>query len=189
MSAEHYTPKSSPEKNTRPAEVEESPTHNVERMVTKEAPAEKGETPEDAREAVEKAISNHEKSKHKETEATHAEQDNSTHRVISHQKREQVFNESMRDIRQRMSAPSKTFSKVIHNPVVEDTSEVIGHTIARPTSILSGSFCAFIILLAVYLLAKHNGFALSGFEFIGVFVIGWAVGLLIDFFRHMISGR
>jgi hypothetical protein len=187
--SEHH-PLQAPEKKASiTPEVAEKPIQRLETQTTKEAPVEKGEAPDAAREAVEKALADKEKPTHQEAEGSRSERNNSPHRVISHESREAAFNESMSDIQKRMSAPSKAFSKVLHNPVVEDTSEVVGRTIARPTSILSGSACAFIVLLGVYLLAKHNGFTLSGSEFIGIFVLGWALGLLIDFFRHMISGR
>jgi uncharacterized membrane protein YdbT with pleckstrin-like domain len=189
MSGEQH-PSHEPEKKiSATPEIVEKPSQRAEKQTTKEAPIEKGENPDEAREAVEKALTDKEKSTKQEAEGRSSEDSDSPHRVISHESREVVFNESMLDIQKRMSAPSRAFSKVIHNPVVEDTSEVVGRTIARPTSILSGSACAFIVLLGVYLLAKHNGFALSGSEFIGVFILGWALGLLIDFFRHMVSGR
>lgn len=187
MSGERHTPQT-PEKIAATSEAAEEPTQK-ERQATKEALVEHGETPDEAREAVEKALSDKEKTTHKEAETPSSEQNKTPHRVFSRESREMAFKESMSDIQKRMSSPSRTFSKVIHNPVIEDTSEIVGRTVARPTSILSGSICAFVVLLGVYLLAKHNGFALSGSEFIGTFVIGWALGLLIDFFRHMISGR
>lgn len=88
-----------------------------------------------------------------------------------------------------MPAPQRTFSKFIHNPAVEKASEVMGSTVARPNSILSGAIVAFFAVLAVYLIAKHYGYVLSGFETIGAFIVGWLVGALYDFFRVMITGK
>lgn len=99
------------------------------------------------------------------------------------------YKRTMAHIQSEMSAPSRAFSKVIHNKAVEKTSEVAGATIARPNAILAGSIFAFIFTLATYLIAKHYGYQLSGFETIGSFVLGWVVGLLFDFFRVMITGK
>jgi len=99
------------------------------------------------------------------------------------------FDAAMTEARTQMSAPSRAFSKVIHNKGVERVSEVAGSTIARPNAVLSGAVFAFLVTLAVYLVAKHFGYPLSGFESIGAFVVGWVIGLLYDFVRTMITGR
>ncbi len=99
------------------------------------------------------------------------------------------FNRTMHEARSHMSAPSRTFSKVIHAPVVEKTSEVVGSTVARPNAVLAGSVAAFIFTLGLYLIARHYGYPLSGFETIGAFILGWVVGILFDYLRLMITGR
>lgn len=103
--------------------------------------------------------------------------------------REGVFNATMKEIRTQMSAPSRTFSKLIHNKTVEKVSDVAGSTVARPNAILSGAVFAFLLTLAVYLVAKNLGYPLSGFETIGAFILGWIIGLVYDFLRVMITGR
>jgi len=95
----------------------------------------------------------------------------------------------MKETQAQMSAPARAFSKTIHNPVVERTSEVVGSTVARPNAILAGSLSAFILTLVIYLVAKYYGYPLSGFETIAAFVLGWAIGLLIDYLRVMITGK
>lgn len=99
------------------------------------------------------------------------------------------FNVMMKDAQAHMSPATRTFSKVIHNKTVEKTSEVIGASVARPNAILAGSVTAFVLSLVIYLIANHNGYPLSGTEMIAAFVIGWAVGLLFDYIRVMISGK
>lgn len=108
---------------------------------------------------------------------------------ISRKERDVSFAATMNEVRQHMSAPSRTFSQVIHNKAVEKTSEVVGGTIARPNAILAGAIAAFAFTLAVYLIAKNYGYPLSGFESIGAFAIGWVLGLMYDFLKIMITGR
>lgn len=100
-----------------------------------------------------------------------------------------AYKQTMQHVQSEMSPLGRTFSKVIHSPVVETTSDAVGKTIARPNAILAGSFTAFVVTLALYGLAQYMGFPLSGFEMIGAFIVGWAAGILFDFLRAMITGK
>ena len=111
------------------------------------------------------------------------------HGVVSKKERNESYNRRMNQVRSDMPAGQRAFSKFIHNPVVEKTSEVVGSTVARPNSILAGALVAFFLVLAVYLVAKHYGYQLSGFETIGAFIVGWIIGTLYDFFKVMITGK
>lgn len=108
---------------------------------------------------------------------------------ISKREKEASFKKEMARVQAEMSPPARAFSKVIHSKVVEKTSEVVGATIARPNAILSGAVVAFVLVLAVYLVAKNLGYVLSGFETIGAFIVGWIIGTLYDYFRIMITGK
>lgn len=108
---------------------------------------------------------------------------------ISKEQRDASFTSTMSEVQSQMSAPSRTFSKVIHTKGVEKASEVVGSTIARPNALLSGAIFAFALTLAVYLIAKNIGYELSGFESIGAFILGWIIGLAYDFIKVMITGR
>lgn len=99
------------------------------------------------------------------------------------------FDRSMRIIREDMSPASRTFSKIIHNPVVEKTSDAIGKTIARPNLIIAGGLGTAILCSAVYLVAKNYGYVLSGFETIATFILGWCIGAVIEFARVGFSNQ
>ena len=51
---------------------------------------------------------------------------------------EASYKKTLENVQDQLSAPSRAFSKVIHNPVVEKTSDAIGNTVARPRR---NSFC------------------------------------------------
>lgn len=108
---------------------------------------------------------------------------------ISKSQKEDSYKKRMKEVQSELPPASKAFSKVIHNKVVEKTSDVVGSSIARPNAILAGAFCAFILTLAVYVIAKTLGYVLSGFETIAAFIIGWVVGILYDYFRVLITGK
>ncbi len=99
------------------------------------------------------------------------------------------FNKTMKEAREHMSPTSRAFSKVIHTKTIEKTSEVIGATVARPNAILAGAVTAFALSLLIYLIANHNGYPLSGTETIATFIVGWAIGLLFDYIRIMVTGK
>ncbi len=99
------------------------------------------------------------------------------------------YKKTLRSIQKDMTPAERTFSKVLHNPAVEATSEVTGKTIARPAAIIAGSATALILTAVVYIIAKHYGYVLSGFEWIATFVIGWLIGLIIDWIRVAVLGK
>ncbi len=103
--------------------------------------------------------------------------------------RQQAYDEIMLETREHLPATEKVFSTVIHQPIIEKVSDVTANTVARPNAILSGSIAAFFVVLAVYLIARHFGYPLSGSEALLVFIAGWLLGNLFDFFRAMARGN
>lgn len=150
-----------------------------------ESSEKKGETIESARRNTEAAFS---RESGKETRGggeptaggvTHA----------SKRQRKDSYTSTMKQIQSEMSAPARTFSKVLHNKTVERTSDIIGSSAARPNAVLAGSVMATFLTLFVFLVAKQYGYRLSGFETIGTFFLGWMIGLLYDYIRLMFTGR
>ena len=109
--------------------------------------------------------------------------------VISKRERNASYDATMTEVRSHMSGPSRTFSAIIHQPAVEKMSDAIGNTVARPNAILSGSVSAFLLTMALYLIARFNGYALSGTETIAAFILGWLVGIIFDYLRLIITGK
>lgn len=99
------------------------------------------------------------------------------------------YKRTMKETQAHMKPAERTFSKVIHNPTVEKVSEVAGNTVARPNALLAGSVMAFLFTLAIYLVARHYGYPLSGAETIAAFAVGYAVGLLFDYLRLVVTGK
>ncbi|MDR1969768.1 MAG: hypothetical protein LBQ11_00250 [Candidatus Nomurabacteria bacterium] len=99
------------------------------------------------------------------------------------------YKKTLKSIQKNMNPAERTFSKVIHNPAVEAVSEAAGKTVARPAALLAGSLSALILTTIIYITAKYYGYVLSGSEWIITFVIGWAIGLIIDWIRVEILGK
>lgn len=109
--------------------------------------------------------------------------------AISKKERNESYKKTMKRVQSELKPGERLFSKVIHNKAVDVTSDFIGNTIARPNAILSGSVVAFVFTLIMYVTAKNIGYALSGFETILAFIVGWLVGIIYDYFRVMITGK
>lgn len=107
-------------------------------------------------------------------------------RNVTKIEKQKAFKKTLARAQQDMRLPSRTFSKVIHHPLIEQSSELIGNTIARPNAIIFGSATAIIVSFVMYMVAMTYGYTLSGFEIIGSYVIGWIFGLIIDYARNMI---
>lgn len=110
-------------------------------------------------------------------------------RKVTKKQKDAEYKKTLKAVQSQMNAPSRAFSKVIHNPVVEKTSDVVGATVARPNAILAGSVTALILVSLVYLIAKHYGYVLSGSETIASFALGWLLGIAIDYIRVMVRGN
>lgn len=108
---------------------------------------------------------------------------------ITDEEKRAAYKATMSRIRSEMSSPARAFSKFIHNRSVERASGILGNTVARPNSVLSGSTCALILTTLLYVIAKIFGYPLSGFETIGAFVLGWIVGIVYDYVRLMVTGK
>lgn len=100
-----------------------------------------------------------------------------------------TFDVQMDGVRAEMDGGSKLFSRIIHIKVIERVSDTIATTIARPNAMFSGSISAFIVITAVYFLARHYGYRLSGSEAIGAFILGWVMGIIYDYLSSLSNKR
>lgn len=108
---------------------------------------------------------------------------------VTRQEKTAAYNRTMSQIRTEIPPASRSFSRFIHAPAIEKASQVLGSTAARPNALLFGGIAAFITVLISYFLANKYGYQLSGFETIGAFFVGWALGLIYDFAKTAFSGR
>ncbi len=190
MSNEKLRQESSPEAarelESAKSEHQERLNENREREARE---ADKATSLESARAEAQEAASKQEKEQAPLPEQSPAEKRKARVADRSRMTTDQSFKRVMKDARKDMSAPSRAFSSVIHNKAVEAVSDATGKTIARPNAILAGSLAAFILVATLVIWAKYAGYALSGFETIAAFVIGWIVGLIFDFIRIGITGK
>lgn len=118
----------------------------------------------------------------RETKQTH------THGVTKHLKKD-AYKRVLKKTQNQLSSPEKTFSKTIHNPVVEKLSDAGAKTIARPSGILFGGIGAFIGSIVIFFISKRSGFTYNYLLFILIFVGGYFIGLVVELFYRAVKPR
>lgn len=108
---------------------------------------------------------------------------------VSRELKTQAHNRLLSSVRNHLSPTEKKISKVIHRPLVENTSEAIGKTIARPSGILMGSIFSFTGSLVAYLIARKLGGEIKHSVFYMLFIVGFSLGLLIEIIWTFIAKR
>lgn len=103
--------------------------------------------------------------------------------------REASFTNQMSHIAEDLSPKERVFSRLIHIKPLETLSDLAASTVFRPNAMLAGSIAAFLVVTALYVTAKQLGYALSGFETIAAFGVGWALGLAYDYLRLLVRGK
>jgi hypothetical protein len=90
------------------------------------------------------------------------------------------YAETLASVQRRLSPVSRTFSKVIHAPVVERASEALEKSIARPSVSAGTTWTALIVGGVFYFTARNFGYELSGSELLFSFVVGALLGVLFE---------
>ena len=99
------------------------------------------------------------------------------------------YADTLASVQRRLSPRARSFSKVIHAPVVEKTSAVLEKTVMRPSVTLGATWTALIVGLIFYLTARHYGFRLSGSEMILALIVGGLLGASVEWFSYMLRKR
>lgn len=134
------------------------------------------------------AVEKHAKSAHEYATPKHEAQHH--HPVlINKQLKDAAFTRSITRARKKLSVPSRTFSKFIHQPVVDRASEAVGKTIARPSSLLGGSFFALIGTSALLWITRRYGYEYNYLVVILLFVTGFVVGISLEWLWRAVKNR
>ncbi len=106
-----------------------------------------------------------------------------------HNLKSDAFNRILKRTQQKLSKPTRAFSKLAHNPTIDKVSEFSAKTIARPSGILGGSIFALVGSLALYYFAKQYGFQYNYLFAFMLFVAGYAIGAILELVVWAFYGR
>ena len=107
----------------------------------------------------------------------------------SRELRSESYNRKLKQVRSKLSASERGFSKLVHNNIVSGVSDAGAKTIARPYGILVGGFTALVGSIVLVYMARHYGFAYNYLVFFMLFIIGYAVGLLFEAVTKLVARR
>jgi hypothetical protein len=115
-------------------------------------------------------------------EQNHSEKEQPKHHpvLVNKQLKDMAFSRTMTRTRKKLSAPSRTFSKIVHVSAIEKSSEFVGKTIARPSSMLAGAFIAFVGTSALLWATKYYGYKYNYLLVILLFIGGAIAGIAIE---------
>jgi len=135
---------------------------------------------------AEKAEQNQERQRLHEQQPAH-------HHYITRKIKADQYKQTLTAIRLGLSKPQRLLSTVIHQPVIEQLSELGAKTIARPSGILGGASFALFGSIFVLAIAHHIGFQVPNTIFIMLFVLGFFAGLaseiVVTFIHRVRSAR
>lgn len=109
----------------------------------------------------------------------------STTRII----KKTTYKRTLHKTQSKLPAPERSFSKFIHSPLVEKSSDVAAKTIARPNGILFGGIGAFVGSLILFYLSKRTGFTYNFSFFILAFAGFYLIGILLELILQLLKPR
>jgi len=95
--------------------------------------------------------------------------------------KDEAYANTMRRVRGQLKPTDRVASKWLHNSKVEAVSVVAAQTVARPSGLLGGGLVALIGSSIVLFMASRYGFNYNFGMFLILFVIGFALGTIVEF--------
>lgn len=87
-------------------------------------------------------------------------------------------------VQNRLKPAEKSFSKVIHQPLVRRVSESAAKTVTRPSGMLGGGIMAFVGSVLYLVLAHRVGFTYNYVFFLCFFAGGFIFGVTLEYIVH-----
>lgn len=119
----------------------------------------------------------------------HASQPQSQQNIPTLVSAAEVLNKSLGVIRHRLTPSEKRLSKIIHNPIINNVSEITANTLARPYAILSGGIVAVIGSIYYMYYTQHLGYKYNYFVSIFLFAVGLIIGIAVELLYKFTLGR
>lgn len=92
----------------------------------------------------------------------------------------QAYAHTLRRIREALPGPQRAFSKVIHAPLIEQTTAIATYSVGRSTGLLGGGIAALIGSATFLFIARHYGYQYNYALPIMCFIVGYIVASVIE---------
>lgn len=139
-------------------------------------PEKSGETAQERAEAAREIIHRHEQT----PEPVEREAAPARHHLPQLLNPRLNYEQTLASVQRRLKPLSRGFSKLIHTPAIERTSDAVGSTIARPSVAAGSTWTALVVGLVFYFTARRYGYTLSGSELLISLVVGALLGLVLE---------
>lgn len=110
-------------------------------------------------------------------------------RPVGKELKQVTFNKEISHIRRKLGPVDRLTSKVIHQPIVRNASEVSSKTITRPSGLLGGGITAFLGTSIYLYLTKHIGLKYNYSMFLFLLIAGFILGIAIEAVIRLVRGR
>lgn len=109
--------------------------------------------------------------------------------LVNKQLKDMAYHRALARTRKHLSAPSRTFSKIVHSSALDHPSETIGKTVARPSSMLGGALFAMVGTSLLLWVTKKYGYEYNYLAVVVMFGFGMIVGLTVESLYKLIKKR
>jgi len=100
--------------------------------------------------------------------------------VVDHDLVDHLTKKTIQDVQSELKPIEKPLSKIINQPLVDKSSEILDKTVFRASGILGGSILAFAGSVSYLLFVNYTGITYN-FELFFIFLIsGFVVGVIIE---------
>ncbi len=100
--------------------------------------------------------------------------------LINKQLKDMAYSRTMLRVQKRLSMPTRAFSKLVHSKALDKPSELVGKTVARPSSMLGGAFFAAVGSSLLLWTTKRYGYEYNYLAVVLLFATGMVLGLTIE---------
>ena len=147
-------------------------------MESKAKSAERKHSPEKEASEARKSIEKHAKAKHEHEDSERQKRREKSSEAVEHVNR--GYKATMRRVEAGLPGYQRRFSKIVHNPIVDQVSQVAGRTVARPSAITGAGASASLGMIVLLFFAAQNGFELNPTLFLLMLATGWGAGLVFE---------
>lgn len=91
-----------------------------------------------------------------------------------------AYKRTLRKVRGQLNAPQRAFSRVVHQPIIDNTSNALSKTVARPSAFLGAGLGALVGSSILLYISRKNGFTYNYTTLFVLFAGGFMLGLLLE---------
>ncbi len=94
--------------------------------------------------------------------------------------RKRSIDDNLKKIQRELPGPQKTFSKLIHQPVINAVSEVSSKTVARPSGLLFAGLLSMVTSLGLLIACRYYGYRYNFLIGLVALGVGFGLGLILE---------